>query len=106
MTEIFGNTEPNFRQNRTELSPAPSASCRDLGVDGWPIHKIVNEDTRNSEIEYKSAVILGMYSKRSELEIRVRMAVLCTPNQSFEPRKSDVVSEKVPFQVPVSGIRV
>ena len=45
--------------------------------------------------------IIGMYSKRSELEIRVRMAVLCTPNQSFEPRKSDMVSEKVPFQVPV-----
>ena len=44
--------------------------------------------------------IIGMYSKRSELETRVRMAVLCTPNQSFEPRKSDMVSEKVPFQVP------
>ena len=27
-------------------------------------------------------------------------------NQSFEPRKSDMVSEKVPFQVPVSEIRV
>ena len=53
--------------------------------------------------------VLGMYSKRSELEIRVRMAVLCVrvhANQSFEPRNSDMVSEKVPFQVPVSEIRV
>ena len=53
--------------------------------------------------------VLGMYRKRSELEIRVRMAVLCVrvhANQSFEPRNSDMVSEKVPFQVPVSEIRV
>ena len=55
--------------------------------------------------------VLGMYCKRSELEIRVRtsMAVLCVrvhANQSFEPRNSDMVSEKVPFQVPVSEIRV
>ena len=47
-----------------------------------------------------------MYRKRSELEIRVRMAVLCAPNQIFELRKSDTVSEKVPFQVSVSEIRV